>query len=94
MFPKHNFKETLTKNPTLINIYEIINSKQDKNQELVPKQPKPRDIRRKNNRGYDELKVTRGYDLKKHRFNHKLSKAPDTINTYIKKRFAGRNTKR
>jgi len=37
------------------------------NQELVTKQPRPPDIRRKINRGHDKLKVTRGYDLKKHR---------------------------
>ena len=34
LFPKHNFKETLTKHPTLNNIYETINSKQDKTKNL------------------------------------------------------------
>jgi len=34
--PKHNFKETLTKHPTLNNIYETINSKQDKTRNLYP----------------------------------------------------------
>jgi len=52
------------------------------NQELVTKQPRPPDIRRKINRGHDKLKVTRGYDLKKHRLNHTPSKARDTINTH------------
>jgi len=32
--PKHNFKETLTKHPTLNNIYETLNSKQDKTKNL------------------------------------------------------------
>jgi len=41
----------------------------------------------------DKLKVTRGYDLKKHRLNHKPSKALDTINTHITKRFVRRNIK-
>jgi len=50
-------------------------------------------MRRKINRGHDKLKVTRGYDLKKHRLNHKPSKARDTINTHIKKRFVGSNIK-
>ena len=34
--PKHNFKETLTKHPTLNDIYETINSKQDKTKNLYP----------------------------------------------------------
>jgi len=34
--PKHNFKETLTKHLTLNNIYETINSKQDKTKYLYP----------------------------------------------------------
>jgi len=34
--PKHNFKESLTKHPKLNNIYETINSKQDKTKNLYP----------------------------------------------------------
>jgi len=34
LFPKHNFKETLIKHPTLNNTYETINSKQDKTKNL------------------------------------------------------------
>jgi len=44
--------------------------KTGQNQKLITKQPRPRDIRRKNNQDNDKLKVTRGYDLKKHRLNH------------------------
>jgi len=72
--PKHNFKGTLLRHSTLSNIYETINSEQDKTKTL---QPSCKDLVTSIERITDapiNSRLKKGYDLKKHTVNPKSPK--------------------